>query len=261
MRAGLPLFLGEPFKFIHLDGTHFPSSFGSELKEDGKEYTEYDEAAGNKELLKMYFEILKEKGLYNDATIIIMADHGNSTFNQNPIFLIKNSGETHNFIESKAEMSYEYLKNIWIEFANGRYVDEEFIRKQISRFGKRRFLFYMWDNSWNRSFMPGMEEMLCYGVAYDAKNLTFDGRTYLAENENHKYKLGQKLEFVNGGLACNYSVYGFSNQGNMMKEAKMSFDIEDEYDNLIVEIEPRQEENVSKISYIYMQTTILLQKG
>jgi len=226
---------GNVLKFYHLAGVHGPYTFGEDLKEDGKTYSSYDEAAGNNEFLRKYFLALKEKGIYDSSTIIVMADHGHNNYSQNPIFLIKNAGENHNFFISEAEMSYEYLPNIWIALANGTLIDEKFIQSCHSENRLRRFLNYGWDDAWSREYMPGMEEMFCNGVAYEPENLITSGQTYFAENEDHTYNLGTTLEFKDGRNAYSYCLYGIS-YGNVCQEALMKFDIRDEFENLLINI-------------------------
>lgn len=227
--------VGNVFKFYHLDGVHGPHTFNNDLKEDNKEYSLYDEASGNNEFLKKYFKAMKDKGIYDSSTIVIMADHGHTQYSQNPIFLIKNVDEEHEFTVSDVEMSWEYLSNIWIALANGEKVDENFIKECNSEYGQRRYLYYTWNNDWLRDYMPGMEEMFCNGKAYETESLILSEKKYLAEREEHDYNLGKILEFSDSGNAYSYCLYGISS-GNINQKALMKFDIEEKFENLVVTI-------------------------
>ena len=227
---------GNLLKLIHLDGVHTPYNFDENLiKNRSKDYTSYDEAAGCNELLKELFHDLMDHDIYDSSTIIIMADHGHVGYCQNPIFLFKNAYEKHRFQISEVPMSWDYFKSIWIALANGSIVDEDFINNCNPQKEERRFLFYRWDGAWNRKYMPGMEEMVCDGVAYDEDHLIPTGISFYANDEDHTYKLGETLDFVDGKSAYPYVPYGIS-YGNVSSEALMQFDIEDDFQNLRVDI-------------------------
>ena len=232
---------GNLLKLIHLDGVHTPYNFDENLiKNRSKDYTSYDEAAGCNELLKELFHDLMDHDIYDSSTIIIMADHGHVGYCQNPIFLFKNAYEKHKFQISEVPMSWDYFKTIWIALADGSIVDEDFINNCNPQKEERRFLFYRWDGAWNRKYMPGMEEMVCDGVAYDEDHLIPTGISFYANDEDHTYKLGETLDFVDGKSAYPYVPYGIS-YGNVSSEALMQFDIEDDFQNLRVDIKLSEE--------------------
>ena len=94
------------FKFIHLEGGHCDYNFDRNLQPLPKEL-QYDFAAGREKLigcckiLDSYFEDLKDAGIYDDSTIIVMSDHGmrqkeNGDWSLleralDPIFIVKDS--------------------------------------------------------------------------------------------------------------------------------------------------------------------------
>ncbi len=238
---------GNLFKFYHLAGVHYPYTFGSGLTEDGGEYTSYDEAAGCDEILKDLFEKLRNEGIYDNSTIIVMADHGHNDYSQNPVFLIKNTDEHHEFTVSDKEVSYDYLDDIWMSLADGEVIDEKYVGS-LSLGEDRDFIFYSWDDAWDREFMPGMEEMICTGEAWDADNLTTTGVTYNADNEKRDYSLGERLEFIAGRNGYTYVPYGIS-WSNVKCEAMMAFDIVDEFENLSVEIELADSCGVGNVAF------------
>ena len=47
--------------------------------------------------MKKYFDKLRNAGLYDKTDIVILADHGNIGYSQNPIFMVKNANELHEF--------------------------------------------------------------------------------------------------------------------------------------------------------------------
>ena len=65
------------FRFIHLFGPHFPFS----VNEDGvnvgtNQSDQLSQAKGTMKVVKEYLSQLKELGLYDEATIVVTADHG-----------------------------------------------------------------------------------------------------------------------------------------------------------------------------------------
>ena len=117
------------FKFYHLTGVHSPYTFGKKLIEDKEmKYTVYDEAEGNFTILRRYFQQMKDNGTYDSSTIIILADHGELNYAQNPLFMVKNAEDRHEFTVSNSKMSWEYLSDLWKNLANGVKIDELFFQ-------------------------------------------------------------------------------------------------------------------------------------
>lgn len=82
------------FSFIHLLGTHeYDTAVDGTEKLDSNRV---DTARGCMTIMEEYLRRLKEAGVYDDATIIITADHGGGDKgDMQPIEFIKRAGETH----------------------------------------------------------------------------------------------------------------------------------------------------------------------
>jgi hypothetical protein len=109
------------FRFIHMYGAHPPYNMTADFqhKTDDNEDV-VSQATGSMKIVYEYISQLKELGKYDDATIIITADHG---YNQGlyddegnisdisvPIMFVKKPGETSYVIkESNAPVSHEDL--------------------------------------------------------------------------------------------------------------------------------------------------------
>lgn len=231
------------FRLYHLEGVHPPHTFGKELIVDkNATYNFSDAAAGNLTLLKEYIEALKDLEIYDKSTILIMADHGHLEYNQNPIFLIKNRNEKHDFKISDVAMSFEYLSNIWIALANGKIVDETFINNCRGE-EDRRFLYYAWDDSWDRDFLPTILEVFVKkDTAGDEENIVFSGSRYDPKKQAHPYSLGSELSFIGDVTARPFCISGFfidKVNGTKTNGAQsiMDFDITEKYNNLLLTIE------------------------
>lgn len=69
------------FRFYHMHGAHEPYTFSDDMKYDktGRESDLYAQIRGSLKIVYAYMEQLKALGKYDDATIIITADHGQQT--------------------------------------------------------------------------------------------------------------------------------------------------------------------------------------
>ncbi len=233
------------FRLYHIDGVHPPYTFGENMdSQSGMEYDVYDEVYGNIFLIQEYIKKLKEKNIYDDTTIIIMADHGQIGRNQNPIFMIKNTNEIHDSLQiSDAKMSWDYLENIFVSLVKGSIIDQDFIIQCANEGKERRFLYYSWDDSGNRQYMPTMSEYYLTkdGDASNLDDLIQSNRFFIAEKERKKYDLGETLVFSESQTIDEYCSYGISyseswgawTDGN---EACMVFDIDGDYQNLLLKM-------------------------
>lgn len=71
----------EAFRFYHMHGAHEPYTFSEDMKYDktGRESDLYAQIRGSLKIVYAYMEQLRALGKYDDATIIITADHGQQT--------------------------------------------------------------------------------------------------------------------------------------------------------------------------------------
>lgn len=129
------LFIGENekcFKFFHMQGAHpeYKIDYNIELLEQSTDNFDYlnGQATGSLKIVFEYLQQLKELGSYNDATIIITADHGHNFEGveywndwlyasglepqSNPICFVKMPGETH---ETMAHNSFAATQSNLIE--------------------------------------------------------------------------------------------------------------------------------------------------
>lgn len=113
--------INNAMRVYHLYGAHSPY-FLTENAELDYNSNPIAQWKGSLKIVYRYLEQLKEKGLYDNATVIVMADHGlNRTQriamdewnisvneNSNPIFFIKRSKEQHNeLIINNREVSHD----------------------------------------------------------------------------------------------------------------------------------------------------------
>ena len=68
------------FRFIHLQGAHFPYTMNAEGEHVDGETTYDQQALGSFKIVSTYLDDLKELGVYDNTTVIVTADHGRIDF-------------------------------------------------------------------------------------------------------------------------------------------------------------------------------------
>lgn len=118
------------YTFMHVSGLHERNN-----DKDGNYVEEYsvsieDTKIGLAKIVTKYIEILKEEGIYDNSTIIIMGDHGKNPSNgidPQPIFIIKKSGEKHvNMEVNSAPISFDDFQATILSCANIDYDENEY---------------------------------------------------------------------------------------------------------------------------------------
>ena len=101
------------FRFYHLNGAHEPYTMDENgLKKQSKNGTEAEQAMGCIKIIEEYINQMKNLGIYDQANVIIMSDHGYGKYSvveQNPIFLVKKSDSEESFSISEIPLSYHML--------------------------------------------------------------------------------------------------------------------------------------------------------
>lgn len=137
-------------------------------------------------ITRTYLDKLKEAGVYNNSTIIVMADHGYAEEygttdgveacerRQNPIFFAKAKNEKHEMRVSHAPVSYADLQEAFIRLMTAE-SGENIFEYQEGTERKRRYIYY--------DFMEDeyMYEYICNGHASDDAEMVFTGNTYILE--------------------------------------------------------------------------------
>lgn len=95
------------FRLIHLNGPHPPFTLNEYAQVvDGEETSILQQGKGALYIVENYISQLKQLGLYDSATIIIMADHGRENVAEHGILLVKEKNEKKPFEESGVPITY-----------------------------------------------------------------------------------------------------------------------------------------------------------
>lgn len=118
------------FTFMHISGLHERNN-----DTNGNYVEEYsvsleETKIGLAKIVNQYLDEIKEAGLYDNSTIIIMADHGKNPtagIDPQPIFLIKRQNEKHtNMIINKSPISYDDFQATILNCADIEYDKNEY---------------------------------------------------------------------------------------------------------------------------------------
>ena len=190
------------FRFYHARGMHPPYVFGKDLVPVANHrFSSVEVAMGCVTLLKEFFDQFESANVYDASTIIVMADHGHVMYRQNPIFLVKNRGERHAFHVSKTPMSYLYLHDLLVALVrDGTPITETSIAAVSPDNAERRYLYYQWDDSWSRHYLPIIDEMRLRGDASLPPGAVMErtGLRYGGSSDQiafADYELGTTLQF------------------------------------------------------------------
>lgn len=236
------------FKFYHLAGVHGPYTFGENLESlNGKKYSEIDESLGCMTLLKVFFDKLKLKGIYDISTIIILSDHGRlESTGQNPLFIIKNVKSNDSLQVSDTPITYDMLPEIYEGLINGKIIDKQYMSLLAQKYEKRLFLYYSWDNLWNKAYLPPMREAFIKGKAFESDCIRFTGRIFTDSGciePDYVIKLGEHLDFSEN-LEYRVLLKGFScpepwGTWIIGKKAEMKFYVKEDYNDLLLYLDYR----------------------
>ncbi len=126
------------FQLIHIEGPHEPFTLTKELK-DVDESTYEEECIASLKIAKKLLDKLKEKSIYDDTIVIIMADHGYGESRTNPLLLIKGYNEHHEQTISDKAISYYDLQDAYIKLLNDMSIGED-VFAEITDNERERFI-------------------------------------------------------------------------------------------------------------------------
>lgn len=229
------------YHLIHLFGVHPPYTLNENVEEVEDGSANYRMTAmGVLNIVYEYIRQMKELEIYENATIVLMADHGATAEGRisNPLLLIKQPQATGPIAINEAPVCQgDYMATIMENLGlnqNDKYGRSAFdIQEGESR--ERHYYYYTWDGNWDTQYLPSMVE---YSIDADSNDETSYHRITKEE-----YELGTVLSFYGGGEGAIYFTQGFSvaedhGTWTAAKEATMDFLLtEVPNQNLLVHIE------------------------
>ena len=164
------------FSFIHLEGAHVPTNLDKNVeKADNGTYRMKVQASLT--VVKGFINYLKENNAYDNATIVILADHGYDANGrvegrQNPLLMVKGIGETHSeMLVSQKQVSYADLAKMFEELLEEKNSEELFA--DIPEDGReRRYLYYVFTEE------DHMIEQTLNGKAWETEKMMPTGKEF-----------------------------------------------------------------------------------
>lgn len=198
------------FRLYHLNGAHGPYFLDEYAKLHSEKTDVIRQAKGALYIVENYIAQMKDLGIYDNATIIIMADHGdkNEDFQINnsahAILLVKPSNALTGFTVSSAPISYFDLHATLFSEMGIDKGDSFFdIPEGLER--ERKFYEHFSE--------AGIFQVLEYSVEgniNDESSFRETGRVFAAAVKEQKYKYGDKLTFGANSSAVPFIVSGVS---------------------------------------------------
>lgn len=180
------------FKFIHLEGGHSPFHLDGNMCEiserDWLDYSaEQDQVEGCCYMLQKYLESLKQAQVYDNSTIVILADHGerinrNNEYNAlnrglNPFLIIKGANERHSEMDiSDAPISHEDLAQAFTKIVSTHSAEECFDWREGDERDRLFYYYYSASDVWTRE-RPIIEYVI-KGNIYSNYEAVPTGRQY-----------------------------------------------------------------------------------
>lgn len=172
------------FRFIHLIGSHTPYTINENAEYVGvDQVTREQQTRGVLHIVNTYMDMLKEKGLYKDATIIVTSDHGDwvaSTelpeFAISPIMLVKPSGmdgEPLSF--SDAPVSHEDLQATIMKAVGGDWEKYGTPLELVSNSDRQRDAYMI---TADKGYTVDILKYQIDGNVLDFNNWSFTGETW-----------------------------------------------------------------------------------
>lgn len=115
------------FRFYYLIGPHFPYIYDREMEYVTEKGTEYEHCMGILKIVKEYIRQMKQMGIFDNSTFVIMADHGvHNKIGNRPLLCIKQPNVNNEEIKvsNKAISFTQFLPMLTQRFRNEKEKDE-----------------------------------------------------------------------------------------------------------------------------------------
>lgn len=173
------------FKFIHIEGAHVPFNYDEDMNPiaDGT-YEQKQRAILT--ILKQYIQKLKDSGVYDNSTIMIMGDHGYNYDDlegrQNALLMVKSENEHHELQWSDLPISYDDLQGSYQNLLNG--LDSEHAFDGLTEDNQaRRYLLFSYTKE------NVITEYYQMGYATDLETMQPSGKKYKYKGKHLKDNL------------------------------------------------------------------------
>ena len=222
------------FQLYHLYGAHSPFVLTKDAKRAEKKdgITREEQLEGVFKIVRTMLEDLKEKGLYNDATIVITADHGDKHIGEYPVLLVKRSGDTSEYSVSHAPASLFDMAIFLSELVGEELPDQKYGMRLEDLTEDMERERHMFRNKRGRDKGYVIQEYKTTARADERDKIEFVKQYEDPEDENTPYYLGTELSFTADATGNKYCLEGIGYNTGFRSRifgpyAKFSFPIAD----------------------------------
>ena len=196
------------FQFYHLYAAHEPYMLDNRLKRVKEGTSLEEQVSGVFRCVSDMLSDLKEKGLYDQATIIITADHGSVNKDEYPMFMVKRPGDMQEYSESDVPVSLFDFAVFMTGLVGKELPDQKYGMKldELTEDMTRERHFFLTMQGFSKGY--GVEEYKTTGRADDPDRLVFVKSYEDVEDENTPYSLGTELSFKADATGNKYCVEG-----------------------------------------------------
>lgn len=194
-------------RIYNLDGARSPYTLTKNTIKSINETSLDDQIYGCFNCLFTMLDDLKENGIYENATIIITANIGNTNLTQHPILLIKEAGKTEGYEVNHAPLSSFDLAPTLASIATDNYSSygSGSTYFDFTEDSERTRYFYL--NTGENSDVR-IDQYSTSSHADDVDSMELVDSFY-SNNKKGKYKLGTSLTFTMDATANMYTTEGF----------------------------------------------------
>lgn len=171
------------FQFIHIEGAHEPFTITADLTQTDE--TDYEEECkASLKITEDLIQELKDKEIYDNTIVIVMADHGYSNGRQNPLLLIKGIDEHHPYMISDKAVSYYDLQDAYIELLDNKACSTDIFKDMTDVMRERYYCTVPFNTHLNYdTYGGGMREYVIKGHAWDQGAASKTGIMYEEKEE------------------------------------------------------------------------------
>ena len=166
------------FNYIHLIGAHPAYNVNSEFEIGST--TEIEQSKASLKSISMLIQKLKKENLFDNALIVITADHPDLSYKEKSILgLIHFPNQSGKLKFDNTPLSIIDIKKIVLDV-----VKSDYKAVDLKRYANndRLFNLYEWDDGWDKLYLPVFEEYTINGVSYKQENYKKNGVIFYPNN-------------------------------------------------------------------------------
>ncbi|MBR2068052.1 MAG: sulfatase-like hydrolase/transferase [Solobacterium sp.] len=191
------------FRFYHLLGAHGPYFLKSDGTRSDTPTSRQEQEEGVWKIVDNYLSELKANGIYDSSNIIILADHGDTAVEQNPLFMVKRANTNSEFTIDERSVSYSNFIPTILEMTGAKHEGKSIFELDETDNATRYFY---------RQIKDALYEYIVEGDAGVKDSVVETGITYPifgAAGGKEKYIFGTELYFDIRSTGNRYGTKGF----------------------------------------------------